>query len=296
MGISLRSLQDEWEEKYDYRPLLAESFHDPEQHTGTLYKVTNWTPLGLTKGFSRHRADFYQDLKSPKKLWVKPLQKSALGLLSSPSELPKAHQMAVASATSGARCALKCSELRTLRQAFEEIEDPRKIFGKRHPFTAMLTLISYGLICGAPDVKSIWRKCGALDESQRRAVGLTQRSKATGRLTMPGYDAINDLINKIDPSSMGSAINNWLIEHSDSLPKTLAVDGKDLGGKGSLGSIITLCHSSTGIPLVMDTYSGAKNDSELPVTTKLLAKEGLILANTVVTNDALSTQKKRLTK
>jgi|GEM_PF-1816639 predicted transposase YbfD/YdcC len=73
----------------------------------------------------------------------------------------------------------------------------------------MLGLISYGLICGAPDVKSIWRKCGALDENQRRAMGLIKRSKATGRLTMPGYDAINDLINKIAPKSMSEAINNW---------------------------------------------------------------------------------------
>ena len=105
-GISLRSLQDEWENAHEYRPLVAESFLDPQQHTGTLYKVTNWTPLALTKGFARHRADFYKD------------QKSGLGLLSKPSELPAAHQKAVSSATSGARGALKCSELRTLRQAF----------------------------------------------------------------------------------------------------------------------------------------------------------------------------------
>jgi len=296
MGIALRSLQDEWEKAHGYRPLLAESFHDPKQHTGTLYKVTNWTPLGLTKGFARHRADFYQDLKSPKQLWVKTLQKSSLGLLSSPSQLPEVHQNAVASATSGARCALKCSELRTFRQAFEDVDDPRNSKSKRHPFTAMLGLISYGLICGAPDVKSIWRKCGALDENQRRAMGLTQRSKATGRLTMPGYDAINDLVNKIDPNSMSTAINKWLLEHSDTLPKTLAIDGKDLGGKGQLGSIVTLCLSSTGIPLAMEAYSGKKNDSELPITTGLLAKKELSLNHAVVTNDALGTQKKRLSK
>lgn len=296
MGLALRSLQDEWEETHGYRPLLAESFHDPKQHTGTLYKVTNWTPLGLTKGFARHRADFYQDLKSPKQLWVKPLQKSALALLSSPAELPKAHQKAVASATSGARCALKCSQLRTFRQVFEAIDDPRSHFSKRHPFTAMLTLISYGLICGAPDVKSIWRKCGALNETQRRAIGLTQRSKASGRLTMPGYHALNDLINQIDPQSMAKAINHWLLEHSDTLPKTLAIDGKDLGGKGKLGAIVTLCHSSTGIPLMMDTYSGGKDDCELPITKKLLGSKQLQLVHSVITNDALGTQKKRHSK
>jgi len=293
MGISLRSLQNEWEKAHDYRPLLAESFHDPKQHTGTLYKATNWTALGLTKGFARHRADYYQDLKSPKQLWVIPLQKSSLALLSSPADLPKAHQKAVASTTTGARCALKCSELRTLRQAFLDIDDPRGPYGKRHPFSAMLGLLSYGLICGAPDVKSIWRKCGAMDESQRRAIGLTKRSKATGRLTMPGYDALNDLINKIDPKSMAKAINNWLLDHSDTLPKTLAIDGKDLGGKGQLGAIVTLCHSSTGIPLMMQTYNGGKDDCELPVSTRLLGSKKLDLSNTVITNDALTTQKKR---
>lgn len=296
MGVSLRSLQDEWEIAHDYRPLLAESFHDPKQHSGTLYKATNWTPLGLTKGFARHRADYYQDLKSPKQLWVIPLQKNSLALLSHPAELPKAHQKAVVSATTGARCALKCSELRTLRQALQDIDDPRHPFGKRHPFSAMLGLISYGLICGAPDVKSIWRKCGPLNESQRSAIGLTQRSKATGKLIMPGYDALNDLLNKINPESMAQAINKWLLEHSDTLPKTLAIDGKDLGGKGQLGAIVTLCHSSTGIPLMMQTYSGGKDDCELPVTTKLLGNAELNLNNTVITNDALTTQKKRHSK
>ena len=296
MGISLRSLQNEWEKAHDYRPLLAESFHDPKQHTGTLYKATNWTPLGLTKGFARHRADYYQDLKSPKQLWVRPFQKNALALLSHPAELPKAHQKAVSSTTTGARCALKCSELRTLRQALQDIDDPRSPFGKRHPFSAMLGLISYGLICGAPDVKSIWRKCGPLNEGQRAAIGLTQRSKATGKLVMPGYDALNDLINKIDPQSMAQAINKWLLEHSDTLPKTLAVDGKDLGGKGQLGAIVTLCHSNTGIPLMMQTYSGGKDDCELPVTTKLLGNAELNLKNTVITNDPLTTQKKQDSK
>ena len=38
-----------------------------------------------------------------------------------------------------------------------------------------------------------------LDQNQRRASGLTRRNKKTGLLTMPGYDALNDLVNRIDP-------------------------------------------------------------------------------------------------
>ena len=50
--LGLRTLQDEWEKQHQSRPLLAESFHDPAHHTGTLYKATNWTPLGFTKSFT----------------------------------------------------------------------------------------------------------------------------------------------------------------------------------------------------------------------------------------------------
>jgi len=60
----------------------------------------------------------------------------------------------------------------------------------------MLTLIVYGLNCGAGDVKAIWEKCGPLDQNQRRAIGLTRRNKKTGLLTMPGYGALNDIVNR----------------------------------------------------------------------------------------------------
>jgi hypothetical protein len=41
----------------------------------------------------------------------------------------------------------------------------------------------------------------------------------------------------------------------------------------------------------MQTYSGGKDDCELPVSQKLLAAKNLDLTNTTVTGDALLTQK-----
>ncbi len=61
MGLGLRKLAGHFEEKYGYRPLLAESFSDPQHHEGTLYKASNWTPLGLSKGFKRHKSEFYTE-------------------------------------------------------------------------------------------------------------------------------------------------------------------------------------------------------------------------------------------
>lgn len=293
LALALRKLPQEWQQQHGYQPLAAESFHDPEEHTGTLYKVTNWTALGLTKGFKRHRRDFYQDTAKPKHLWLRPLQKNALLLLAKPGTLPPAHQAAIAEGdTAGARCALKCDQLRTLNQAFEEVPDPRHKEARRHPLKAMLALITYGLLCGASDVKSIWRKCAPLDQNQRRAIGLTRRDKS-GRLKMPGYDALNDLLNAIDPLALARALNAWFAAHSEQLPKTLSLDGKDLGAKGKLGGLITLCHQQTGQPVAQRTYSGKKADCELPVSQHLLEKDAATqLEGAIVTADALHCQKK----
>ncbi len=295
LALSLRTLCGEFEARHGFAPLLAESFHDPEEHTGTLYKATNWVPLGFTKGYKRHRRDFYQDTGKPKHLWVRPLKKDAPGLLARPGLLPPVHQAAVMEGgVAGARCALKCSELRTLRHALQGLTDTRNPKAIRHPFSAMLTLIVYGLICGANDVKAIWHKCGPLDENQRRAVGLTKRNKKTGKLVMPGYGAINDMVNRIDPVELARALNAWLCENSDLLPKSLALDGKSIGAKGRLGGIVTLCFQATGQPLAQRTYSGKKDDCELPVAQRLLEKDVADqLAGALVTGDALNAQKKR---
>jgi hypothetical protein len=53
LGAALRELVGQWEQVHGYRPLLAETFSDPETHEGTVYKAT---PNGR-----------------PKKLWLKEL-------------------------------------------------------------------------------------------------------------------------------------------------------------------------------------------------------------------------------
>jgi len=44
----------------------------------------------------------------------------------------------------------------------------------------------------------------------------------------------------------------------------------------------------------MQSYSGKKEDCELPVAQKLLADNAGVLLNAVITGDALHCQKKRL--
>lgn len=142
MGLSLRELPGHFEKKYRYRPLLAESFSDPQLHEGTIYKASNWTPLGFSKGFKRHKCEFYTDEKSPKKYWVYPLAKNSRQLLGSSTPLPEIFQKGTSERVAGARSALSHKHLRSLSDAFRNIPDHRSPLSRRFSKIGMFGLIA----------------------------------------------------------------------------------------------------------------------------------------------------------
>jgi len=241
LGAGLRELTNQWESQHGYRPLLAESFSDPESHAGTVYKATNWTQAGLTKGYSQDHTDYYIPNGRPKKLWLKELAPNACVLMCA-RELPQACQGAEGDG-GGARSPLKVSQLNSLRDAFREVLDPRSAKSRRHPLSAMLGLIALGLLMGARDVLDIWRKVACLSQSQREALGLRVREKPSGRLRMPGYDALNDLLGAVDPAAYARALTAFLQAHTGLLPRSLALA---VNRKRS-SDTHCLCHPRSGL-------------------------------------------------
>ena len=284
LGARLRELVGQWEKEHGYRPLLAESFSDPESHAGTVYKATNWTVAGTTKGFSQDHADYYVPNGRPKKLWLKPLAPHAYERMCA-RELPEACKGALVS-RGGARSPLKQSGLKSLREAFLEVPDPRHPKSRRHPLPGMLSLIALGLLMGARDVLDIWRKVACLSQSQRDAIGLRVRDKKSGLLKMPGYDALNDLLAIVDPVAYARALTAWLQANAGLLPRSLALDGKSVGD-GRCGMIITLCRHEDGRPVAMIPASGKKEDCEVSEARALLSDPQVELVNALVTADPL---------
>ena len=90
-GPALKAIGGQWRERFGYEPLLAETFTDPESHAGTCYKAAGWTPLGLTEGNRRQRAEFYVANERPKKLWLKPLRPDARERLCAAALAPPEH-------------------------------------------------------------------------------------------------------------------------------------------------------------------------------------------------------------
>src|SRR6059036_2193248 len=100
MGAALRALPQQWLQRFGYRPLLAESFTDPEACAGTSYKASNWEAVGYSAGYSRHRADFYIPNQRPKRLWLRPLVAEARQLLRS-AQLAEEYLAGLVAAPSG---------------------------------------------------------------------------------------------------------------------------------------------------------------------------------------------------
>jgi hypothetical protein len=284
LGLGLRQLVGQWESEHGYQPMLAESFSDPECHQGTVYKATNWTYVGNTKGFSQDHTDYYVPNGRPKKLWLKELVEGACAKMCA-RELPEASKKAVVG-RSGARSPLKAAHLKSLRDAFLEVPDPRHAKSRRHPLSAMLTLIALGLLMGARDVLDIWRKVACLSQSQREAIGLRRRDKQSGRLKMPGYDALNDLLAAVDPEAYARALTAWLQANAGVLPRSLALDGKSVGN-GRCGMIVTLCRHEDGRPVAMAPATGNKEDCEVSEARALLADPQVELVNALITADPL---------
>jgi len=282
MAAALRALPAQWEQGHGYRPLLAESFTDPESHAGTCYKASGWEPVGMSKGFARHRADFYVPNDRPKKVWVRELERGAREQLCA-RELPAVN---IGGETDGAgvRSVLKVAQLRSLADVFRKIPDPRARASVRYPLFSVLTIVSLALLGGAVHISEICRAGQRLSQKQRQQIGLRQK-RGTKFWPAPGYDVYHDLLLRLDHDELARALNAWLGEHAGILPRSLALDGKTIVHK--LGQTVSIVDQSDGVPAAV-----VVNDegSELPAAQELLASGQVQLINSIVAADALHCQ------
>ena len=74
LGMCIKQFPDDFEQHYNHRPLLLESFVDTAHYRGTCYKAANWQWIGTTKG--RGRQDLLNKQEETiKDIYVYPLDK-----------------------------------------------------------------------------------------------------------------------------------------------------------------------------------------------------------------------------
>lgn len=285
LSMSLRALPEQWRKLYGYAPLLAETFTDIEQFKGTSYSAANWVPIGLTKGFKRHRADYYQAHNRPKKLWVYPLDKNCREILCG-IDLPASCQSAVNLHSPERDLPLKKAQVDSLREVLAQVPDPRA--GNRHfRISSLLALVVMALLAGRKNLAEIQRYGQFLNHTQRVWLDWPPKKGGKGRKA-PSYKALYNLLGQLDPHRFAETLSTWMQAHYGTLPRDLALDGKYVRDQ-----VLTLCLSEhqSGAPVATAVAEPKprtednKSDGEL-TTSKKLFKETSIYDATV-TADAL---------
>jgi len=72
LGHVTRRIEEDWQQRWSYRPVLLETFVDPQHFDGTCYRAANWQYIGMTTGQGLVRKD-KSYVTSPKKIFVRPL-------------------------------------------------------------------------------------------------------------------------------------------------------------------------------------------------------------------------------
>jgi hypothetical protein len=286
LSLALKVLPEQWNKRYGYKPLLAETFTDIEQFNGTCYKASNWIECGHSKGFKKHRIDYYQKHDFPKKLWLKTLNRNTRVILTG-MDLPSAYHKARNLATPERDLPLKREQMESFREYLRKnFKDPRK---KNTSFSAssLLTFVAMALFAGRDNMASIHRYGQFLSPAQRECLGFPLRKNRKTR-KIPSYTAIRNLLIQIDPHDFAKTVSGWLEKHNGTLPRALAIDGKWIRDRA-----LSLCLSEheSGTPAAIGFAAekpkseAYKKEGEQSVALKLYKQSNL--ENAVVTADAL---------
>lgn len=289
LSLALRALPGQWKQAHGFAPLLAETFTDIERFEGTCYKAANWLPVGHTKGFERHRADYYRRHDRPKKLWLYPLRRDCAELLKA-ARVPEPYAAGVNGRSPERDLPLKAPQVRSLREALADVPDPRST-NRSFPIGSMLAFMTMAILAGKTSLSAIQRFGPFLTHSQRLWLDFPPKKNGIGRKT-PSYKALYNLLGKLDPHAFARVLSGWLAEHEGELPRALAVDGKYVRDQ-----VLTLCFSEheSGAPVACaladekPRTEDNKTDGELTVSKRLCSETNLNGA--VLTADALYDKK-----
>jgi len=73
LALAIKTVPDDWESCYGYRPVLLETLVDRKRFKGTCYKAANWIHVGKTTGRGRMDRDHSRQGVAVKEIYVYPL-------------------------------------------------------------------------------------------------------------------------------------------------------------------------------------------------------------------------------
>jgi hypothetical protein len=287
MGAALRALPGQWLGRFGYRPLLAETFTDPEGFAGTCYKASNWIEAGTSAGYSRSRPDFYVFTGKPKLLWLYRLDAQAQRLLKA-AQVPEQCRRGLVGSPTGILPVAQ-EHLRPLMEVFDAMPDPRAA-NTVFRLGSILAILALALLAGRREYAEIGRFACRLSQRQRELIGLPVK-RGTKFRRVPGMLVFFRLVRRLDVEAFAEVLSKWLAVRRGTLPEALAMDGKMI--RDQIG-LLTLTAHEDGSPVHMrliDSKEGTQRP-EIGVGAKLLAQvPNEQIDGKIITADALHCQR-----
>lgn len=286
LGLCLRRLSMDWQNRWQHPVLVVESFVDESQYRGTCYRACGFEAVGPTKGFTRASRDFYIPHDQPKQLYLRELQPRARALLRQ-ARWPE--ELACHETNLSGPCPFQAPALETLLERLAALHDSRRGHGLRHRQRFVLACAAVSTLMGACGYRAFENTCKKFTQRQLRALGC--QIDAEGHFYPPSDSTFQRVLKKIDSGRLASIIGSWLGEQEIGALARLAVDGKVLRGSGRHdGKPLQLLSAVTHhLRLTLAQIPIEEKSNEIPALKPLLKKLNLP-PGTLVTADAMHCQ------
>ena len=283
LRLALDRLAQDWLARYGHPLALVETFVDPEQFQGTIYRAGGWMELGMTRGCGRVGRDYYVRHNKPKRLFVRELSRNARRGLQAEHLKPA---WASVEAKVSARCPFKVQEIRSLVEHLKTVPEFRTRI-QSYPVWSLLGIVALAFLCGAPrGQKDLAKFARQMNRGQRHALGI--RINRQRACPSPSQSTFCRLLQSVDARAVEEAILAFQSHVRGPAPKgdLVAIDGK--AAKRSGGEMIL---NAVCVPSLY--YLGSEpvpvdKTNEIPVARELF--ERLDLENRLVALDAMHTQ------
>jgi len=281
LSLALRGLSADWQVGYGHPVVGVETFVDPEQFSGTVYRASGWQELGQTDGFGRVRRDFYVEHNKPKRLFARELYPNARRSLQADRLKPA---LALVEAKTRPRCTQSALEIGSLIQYLKGLPDYRRRIGV-YPLWTLVAIAVLAHLCGAArGQKELSKFAKGLSQAQRRALGVRQQPEGYPAPSQPTFCR---MMKHIDDQALEKIILQTQEQIRGPAPahELIVLDGKQPkhgGGQSVLSAVSVPSQHYLGSALV-DTKT-----NEIPVARELFKQ--LDLDGRKVSLDALHTQ------
>lgn len=196
LALCERRLSQDWTDAFGHPIVLLETFVDSRHH-GTVYRASNWTHIGQTRGYRRIPGGYSPTTQEPKKIFVHTLHPQARARLC---------QASFDAGVEGKKRVLKMEHLRALPETFREVPDPRRVAGRRHPLNSVLAIAAGAYLCGVRGYQGMGSWAAQLPQSTRQS--LRCRCERDG-YRVPSEPIIRDVLRRVHPQHLENALRSW---------------------------------------------------------------------------------------